>query len=163
MSGRSISQVAETYNSSLTVLDIPLPSLSPLSLSSPSPIPPSHPSILTLFFSRISSFFLLFFDYVFWFVADIQRCELLEEKSAYALATHCPNLRKIDLYVLPFPLPFPVRLPPFCTLSPCLSFLLLTTACRSWMFSLTDNGLANLLERATQLKKVRLEGCKYVS
>ena len=36
MSGRSISQVAETYNSSLTVLDIPLPSLSPLSLSYPS-------------------------------------------------------------------------------------------------------------------------------
>ena len=61
MSGRSISQVTETYNSSLTVLDIPLPSLSP----SPSPIPPSHPSVLTLFFSRTSSFFLLFFDYVF--------------------------------------------------------------------------------------------------
>ena len=29
------------------------------------------------------------------------------------------------------------------------------------MFSLTDSGLANLLEKGTQLKKVRLEGCKY--
>ena len=58
MSGRSISQVAETYNSSLTVLDIPLPSLS---LPSPSPIPPSHPSVLTLFF--FSNLF--FFPFVF--------------------------------------------------------------------------------------------------
>jgi hypothetical protein len=30
------------------------------------------------------------------------------------------------------------------------------------MFSLSDTGLANLLEKGIHLRKVRLEGCKYV-